>query len=273
MTETREKIEHPSWCDRSLCTAPEFRPTKDEYAVAGAVGMGSHQSAPLSAYSGRDDLEMSLWQGVCPWDTDVMLVLRLGGQDLGTLPISPEGGGFGLFEMLGQAIGDLTRAYPTLYGERFGWVPGATSSGEAPAETQDVVAAAESPFDAEPEPLNVDGLPPLTQAALRAMEGRPTPEIQDAGRVADEDTRYQVTVNNAATAHGTFREIRAAVAGLVTGWLAEDPEGLALDAQTLNMAFNTGSVQDAVHERGEWYTMFGVHSEHATMRIRVTREA
>lgn len=83
---------------------------------------------------------------------------------------------------------------------------------------------------------------------------------------------YKLTVNDAAVAEGPFVEVRAALAELATGWLADDPEGLALDVQTLNLAFTGGAVQEAVEERGQWFTMVGVHSEHATMRVKVTKE-
>lgn len=82
----------------------------------------------------------------------------------------------------------------------------------------------------------------------------------------------RLTVNDAVATRGTYQEVRAAVAHLVSGWLADDPEGLALDAQTVNLAFNTGAVQEAIRERGEWYTLVGVHSDHQTMRIKVSKE-
>lgn len=256
MSEQREKIEHPSWCDRSLCTAPELRPTNEEYA--GTSGLGAHRSEPLLAYGGRGDLVMSLVHAVAPWDTDVFLQIGDGTAEFGSIPVSDGGGGFALFELLAQPIGDLTRAYPLLYGERLGWVADATSSGPAAAKTPDVVDEWES-------------LPGVTDTY-------PSTSVDDNEQHVDEyPTEYQLTVNDAAAAHGTLREIRAAVAELVTGWLADDPEGLALDAQTLNLAFESGcgrsSVEAAVEERGEWSTTIGVHSAHATMQLKVTREA
>ncbi|MFD9837064.1 hypothetical protein ACFW2V_41715 [Streptomyces sp. NPDC058947] len=82
----------------------------------------------------------------------------------------------------------------------------------------------------------------------------------------------RLDVNGEMAARGDMREIRAKVAELVTGWLGDDPEGMALDAQTVNMAFNTGAVQESIDLRGEWYTVVGVHSDHQTMRLKVTKE-
>lgn len=275
-----EKVEHPSWCDRKLCTAPEFRPTREEHAAG--VDHGSHRSAPVSGYGGRGDLEMYLVNALAPWETGVFLVIGDGEAEVGSIAISEDGGGMALFELLAQEIGDLTRAYPNLYGERFGYVADATSSGETPAETQDVVES--SPVDAEMPPLKADEMPPELQDALRQMSKRGRvvdmgtgQTVAEAGELVDdkehqaEDEHYQLTVNDAAVDTGPLRQIRAAVAQFMTVWLADDPEGLAVDAQTLNMAFNGGAVQAALEERGEWYTMVGVHSDHPTMRIRVTR--
>jgi hypothetical protein len=82
----------------------------------------------------------------------------------------------------------------------------------------------------------------------------------------------RLDVNGEMAARGELREIRDEVAKRITGWLADDPEGMALDAQTVNMAFNTGAVQEAIDLRGEWYTVVGVHSDHQTMRLKVTKE-
>ncbi|WP_158761725.1 hypothetical protein [Streptomyces sp. NRRL S-146] len=85
-------------------------------------------------------------------------------------------------------------------------------------------------------------------------------------------TMLRLEINGEPVETGSLPEIRAAVAELVTGWLADDPEGLAVDAQTCNMAFNTGAVQEALDLRGEWYTVVGMHSDHATMRVRIVKE-
>lgn len=82
---------------------------------------------------------------------------------------------------------------------------------------------------------------------------------------------YRLTVNGEPYAPGTFREVRALVAQLVTDRLEAHPEGLALDAQTVNMAFNSGAVQEALDQRGEWFTIFGLETERP-LRIKVTKE-
>jgi hypothetical protein len=248
MTETSEKIEHPEWCDRSLCTAPEFRPTSEQYK--NGAKMGEHRSAPrvLPGLGAGRELNVWLSQAVAPWGTGTFLRLGTGDGELWWSTEIGEGGeGFALYALLGSAVGGLVKEFPTLYAERFPWL----------ADTE--AAAADEEWET---------LPGVTDTY-------PSTSVDDnAQHVDDQDERLQLTVNDTAVALGTFQEIRAEVAGIVTGWLADDPEGLALDVQTVNMAFTGGAVQAALDERGEWYTMFGVHSAHAkTMRIRVTREA
>lgn len=111
------------------------------------------------------------------------------------------------------------------------------------------------------------------RAAAAAEDERRAAAAAEDEPLAIPRGRFQLTVNDAAAAHGTFQEIQAAVAELATGWLADDPEGLAIDAQMLHLAFTSGSVREALDEGGEWHTMIGVHSPHATMRVKVTREA
>lgn len=82
----------------------------------------------------------------------------------------------------------------------------------------------------------------------------------------------RLEVNGEVVERGSLAEIRGTVAELVTGWLADDPEGLAADAQTCNLAFNTGAVREAIDLRGEWYTVVGMHSDHQTMRVRIIKE-
>lgn len=90
-------------------------------------------------------------------------------------------------------------------------------------------------------------------------------DVQADGRT------YQLTRDHAVVNWGDFRQIRAAVAGLVTELLAHD-ERYALDAQTVNLAFNTGSVQEALNRDGEWSTVFGtVTGKPHTLKV-TTRE-
>lgn len=119
---TKKSVEHPSWCDRELCTAGEFHPTREEYAAAGPGGSGSHQSAPVvfGSYSEETKLQVSISQSVCPWETSQYVNLRTGDGALRWSNADEEI--MGLFELLAQPVAALARKYPQLYGERFGWV-------------------------------------------------------------------------------------------------------------------------------------------------------
>lgn len=287
----RETIEHPSWCDQSLCTAPEFRPTHEEYA--GPRGpLGAHRSKMLTADKNRPSggLLIFLSQQVAPWDCATYLYFQVGeGEypDVISTEVGDMGGGvgFGLFELLAEDIGAQTRRFPTLYGERFGWVADATSSGDAAADPLDVVAdeatadavmprdpveleeqiAAESPFDVDPLPIDLEGVPPLLAESLRAMQG----ENEEA---LLEPMPFRLTVNGRVATRGTLQEIRAAVAELVSVRLAAAPERVATDALTINMAWNSDVVKQVLAERGEWFTVLDAHGEDP-QRIKVTREA
>jgi hypothetical protein len=244
MTETREKIEHPEWCDRSLCTAPEFRPTSEEFRNATA---GEHRSARRVLPGPGAGRELNVWlsQSVAPWGTGTFLRMGTGDGELWwSTAIDEEG--FAIYELLGSAVGGLVKEFPTLYAERFPWL----------ADTE--AAAADEEWET---------LPGVTDTY-------PSTSVDDnAQHVDEEPDRYQLAVNDSALVHGTLREVRAAVAELITSSLAEDPEALAGDAQMVNMAFTGGAVQAALDERGEWFTLFGVHGKHAALRIKVTREA
>lgn len=81
---------------------------------------------------------------------------------------------------------------------------------------------------------------------------------------------YRVTVNGKELAEGSLQEVKAAVAGLVTSRLNEDPERLAADAQAALMAFNTGAVEEALKSKGQWFTAFDAYSENPAY-IRITQ--
>lgn len=83
---------------------------------------------------------------------------------------------------------------------------------------------------------------------------------------------YRLTVNAQQRAEGTLRDVRTKVAELVTERLGEAPERVANDAQTVNMAFNSGAVEEALDLRGDWYTVFDAYGEEP-LRIRITKEA
>jgi hypothetical protein len=83
---------------------------------------------------------------------------------------------------------------------------------------------------------------------------------------------YRLTVNAQQRAEGTLRDVRAVVAELVTKRLEEAPERVAGDAQTVNMAFNSGALEESLDLRGDWYTVFDAFGEEP-LRIRITKEA
>lgn len=98
------------------------------------------------------------------------------------------------------------------------------------------------------------------------------PETQDVGELGLLDPMpYRLTIDGEFVVRGTLQEIGAVVAERITGLLEKDPEGFALDAQTVNLAFNSGAVEQQLTEQGIWYTIFGVHTS-APLRIRITRE-
>lgn len=90
----------------------------------------------------------------------------------------------------------------------------------------------------------------------------------------DELFPMQVTlfINGRMAGRGSLDDVRHLVAHMVTEWLPADPEGLGTDAQTVNLAFNTGAVAEQLQERGEWYTVMGVHSEVETRTVHIKRE-
>lgn len=71
---------------------------------------------------------------------------------------------------------------------------------------------------------------------------------------------YVLYVDGKTYARGTVQEIHAAVAEFVTTLLAAHPVTLATDAQMLNLAFTGGDVENALIERGEWETLFGIET-------------
>jgi hypothetical protein len=81
---------------------------------------------------------------------------------------------------------------------------------------------------------------------------------------------YRLTVNGKTDRHGTFQELRAAVADLVTRRLGAEPERVAAEAQAMLALFQPrGAVQEALDERAEWYTVFDAYGEEP-LRIRIT---
>jgi hypothetical protein len=277
MTETSEKVEHPEWCDRSLCVAPEFRPTSEQYK--NGAKMGEHRSAPRVLPGIGPGRELNVWlsQAVAPWGTGTFLRMGTGDNELWWSTEIGEGGeGFALYALLGSAVGGLVKEFPTLYAERFPWLAD-TEAAAADEEwetlpgvtdTYPSTSVDDNAQHVDEPPCGKCGAPESAHVAWASGHAYVESEFAD-----EESDRYQLAVNDSAKAHGTLREVRAAVAELITSSLADDPDGVAADAQMVNMAFTGGAVQAALDERGEWFTLFGVHGKHAALRIKVTREA
>jgi hypothetical protein len=245
MSDERKRVEHPSWCSREECTAPEFRPTSEEYQSGKSLGW-SHYSATVG--SRTNDLELFLAEQVCPWETESFLIIR-NGHDGGltqTVPISESGGGFALYELLGQEVKEAVRAYPTLFAERFPYV--------------------ERQLQDEADEATADAVMPRDPVELE--------EQMTAEQLEDEEkhVQYKLTVNAKQVLEGTLQDVRTGVAELVTDRLAEAPERVATDAQTINMAFNTGAVEERLDIEGDWYTVLDAYGEEP-LRIRITKES
>jgi hypothetical protein len=99
-------------------------------------------------------------------------------------------------------------------------------------------------------------------------------ERMTAEQVEDEEkhVQYTLTINAKQVLEGTLQDVRAGVAELVTDRLAEAPERVATDAQTINMAFNTGAVEEQLDTEGDWYTVLDAYGE-KPLRIRITKES
>jgi hypothetical protein len=82
---------------------------------------------------------------------------------------------------------------------------------------------------------------------------------------------YRLLVDGRMVTRGTLREIQAAVAGLVTTWLAEDPVGLADDAVSLNLAFQGGAVEESLDVWGDWGMTVG-EGTGQPVRLQVVKE-
>lgn len=96
---------------------------------------------------------------------------------------------------------------------------------------------------------------------------------RESPRAAVYPMHYALTVNGQITRHSTFRDLRGAVADLVTRRLAVAPERVAEEAQAMHALFlPRGAVQQALDvPGGEWCTVFDQFSSEQ-LRIRITSE-
>jgi hypothetical protein len=232
---------------------------------------------------------------MCPWDTEAYLTMRNGEDGIPqTVPMSASGGGFALYALLGQEVKEAVRKWPALYAEQFPYVQRAiedeadeatadASMPRDPVELQEQMTAeflADEEAEERPTITNPDeprrkyafigcddcGSVSTCAPAERCWRGKPEAYISKEPGVS-----YKLTINAEQRAEGTLQEVRAAVAELVTKRLEEAPERVALDAQTVNMAFNSGAIQEALDLRGDWYTVVDAFGEEP-LRIRVTKE-
>lgn len=82
---------------------------------------------------------------------------------------------------------------------------------------------------------------------------------------------YRLTINGAMQMRGTLQEVQAAVAEIVTDRLALAGVQLAPEVQAIRGAFAEGDVEQALAERGQWFTMLDAMSDNP-LRIKVTHE-
>lgn len=267
MTKNRERVTHPSWCDPEACTAVEFIPTNEEYRQLGTERSGEHRSKVLVArgYGPQGDLSVQLLQLVAPWPCGTYLrMMTADGEQAWTTEAGQAGLGFALYELLGQEVKDSVREFPTLYAERFPYVQRALDD-----EADEATADAPAPRD--PVELE-DQMAAEQERAEKGCTHPPDEPCFGKKKAGSSMPSYKLTVNSKVEAESPeLRDVRAAVADLVTIRLAAAPERVAGDAQTLNMAFNTGAVEEALNERGDWFTVFDAYGEDP-LRIRVTKE-
>lgn len=288
MSDERERVEHPSWCDREKCTAPEYLPTNEEYKEKDALARGEHRSPvsvlPAYGYGEGRELQVFISQAVAPWVCSTYLRFQTADRELSWSTQVGDGvdaAGFALYELLGLEVKDAVRKYPTLYAERFPYVQRAIedeadeATAEAsmprdPVELEDRMAV-EDEADEEAEETHECPFPGKCFVCAPTTT-RSADEEHKAPDMGDERVTYKVTVNARELAEGTLQEARAAVADLVTRRLGAEPERVAEEALSLNMALTPGGAfESAMAEKGQWFTVFDAYGEDP-LRIRVTKE-
>jgi hypothetical protein len=79
---------------------------------------------------------------------------------------------------------------------------------------------------------------------------------------------YRVSVGSAKPVRvRNFRNARSIVAEAITNFMARDPEAVARDASTVNVAFDSGAVEHALIAHGSWVTTVTVHGEPVPIAI------
>lgn len=123
-------VEHPAWCDRSLCTAPEFRPTEpgERYAHRSANLLMAGDWPP-DRYDYTQEAEAYLSQAVARWECATYL--RVGDASIRINYDSPL-----LFAVMDEHAA-LTEKWPNLM-----------ATGRERARANAIASAKEAPSDA-----------------------------------------------------------------------------------------------------------------------------
>lgn len=92
--------------------------------------------------------------------------------------------------------------------------------------------------------------------------------LASVGRVSS----YWVSVGNAKPMRvKNFRDARSIVATAMTNFLAQDPEAVASDASSVNLAFETGAIEHSLTAHRTWSTAVTVHGEPVQIAIKKRR--
>jgi hypothetical protein len=82
---------------------------------------------------------------------------------------------------------------------------------------------------------------------------------------------YWFRIDGRMVTRGSLQEVQAAVANYATTLLATDPATFAADAQALNLAFQSGAVEEAIDVWGDWGMTVG-EDIGSPVRLQVTKE-
>lgn len=219
----------------TLSKRPGWEYPSDAYDVVGNLARLAMVLPQALQQTGRffDDLANTRHMGV---DADGTSVVEMQ-VDLGAALTAAVGSAQVLYLQLSRAHAVLSHATYTGHEDEWDQLPGVTDSYPSTAISDNA----------------------------EHVEGQDDDEDQDDGQT------YQVALDHSARHWGDFQSVRTFVAALVTELVAYD-DRYAVDAQTMNLAFNTGSVQEVLKRDGEWSTVFGTEAGHPhTLKV-TTRE-
>lgn len=242
MSEQRKPITHPTWCDLEACTAPEFRMTNEEYQQTRTHDAPRHKSRVLVMDKHRQDagLFVFLEQLCAPWECSTFLRFQVG-KGAFAETFSTEVGdagpaqGFALFELLAEEVASQTRQYPSLYGERFGWVADAVKPQDAETPAQDVVVPGALQDAPAPDPAT----------RVTAMDA---PCDCGAAEDPDGETMCTCTAQRAAAAAEDAQE-----AAELAGW--DSLPGVTDTYPSTAISDNAEHVEDQEDGGDRWYLL------------------